>query len=307
MHIIVFGEKYKLTKFDEEKLQNDSIEYISFSKDSDIKELQTFFTKLFKQNIVDLIVLNSDMPLPNNLRLLFIKAKENGVKFMIMRHFLEEYCKKLALSPIGSNAKLLEAIKPYTKFQYFLKRVIDYTISIPLLIFSSPIMLYSIYRIKKESPGKILFIQSRIGLNNKPFKCYKFRSMHEESKYFNHYTQNEDPRIFAWGKIMRKYRLDELPQIFNVLKGDMHLIGPRAEWDELVQKYEKEIEYYNLRHIVKPGITGWAQVNYPYGRDLNDTKEKLMYDLYYIKNWSLWLELKTIIKTALVVLGKKGV
>ena len=105
---------------------------------------------------------------------------------------------------------------------------------------------------------------------------------------------------------MRKTRLDELPQMINILKGEMHLIGPRAEWNILVDDYEKEIPYYNERHLIRPGITGWAQVNYPYGANIEDTKQKLMYDLYYIKNWSILLELKIVWKTAMTVVGKKG-
>ncbi len=131
--------------------------------------------------------------------------------------------------------------------------------------------------------------------------------MRTDIEFFDHYTQENDPRIFKWGAIMRKTRIDELPQLFNVLKGEMHIIGPRAEWNELVSKYEKRWSFYHSRHLINPGITGWAQVNYPYGKNLEDTYQKLMYDLYYIKNWNIWLEIKTIFKTALVMLKKKGV
>ena len=202
----------------------------------------------------------------------------------------------------SSNSK---KIKTYNKLQYFQKRTVDFFIGIFLALVTSPVMLYSLYKIKKESPGSIFFKQSRIGLNGKAFTCYKFRSMHSNSK-FNPYTQKNDCRIFPYGRIMRRMRIDELPQLLNVLKGEMHLIGPRAEWNELVKKYEKEWSFYHERHLISPGITGWAQVNYPYGKNLEDTYQKLMYDLYYIKNWSLWLEIKTIFKTALVMVGRKG-
>jgi lipopolysaccharide/colanic/teichoic acid biosynthesis glycosyltransferase len=198
-------------------------------------------------------------------------------------------------------------IRSYNSFEYFLKRVVDFSITIPLLLLTSPLFLYSAYRIKKESPdGPIFFKQARVGKDEKEFICYKFRSMRTDVDFFDKYTQNKDPRVFKWGAFMRKTRIDELPQLFNVLKGDMHIVGPRAEWSELVKEYEQEIPKYHLRHIVKPGITGWAQVNYPYGRNIEDTKKKLEYDLYYIKNWSLGLEIKTLLKTVLVVLGKKG-
>ena len=196
--------------------------------------------------------------------------------------------------------------KGYSWFMFFQKRVIDLTLSSLLLISTSPVILYTIYRITKESSGSILFKQSRVGLNGENFTCYKFRSMHENME-LNPYTEDDDPRIFPFGRIMRKMRIDELPQLWNVIKGDMHLIGPRAEWDILANKYEKIIPKYKQRHFVKPGITGLAQVSYPYGRNIFDAQQKLGYDLDYIENWSIWLEFKIVWKTAVVVFGKRGV
>jgi len=195
--------------------------------------------------------------------------------------------------------------KGYTKFQYFQKRVVDILIGGSLLMVSLPVSLYAVYRIKKESPGTVFFKQSRIGLEGKAFTCYKFRSMHEDSQ-FNPYTQENDSRIFAFGNTMRKMRIDELPQLLNIIKGEMHLVGPRAEWDILVKDYEKIIPSYHDRHLVAPGITGLAQVCYPYGRNVEDAKEKLKFDMEYINNWSLWQEAKVIYKTVEVVLGKRG-
>ncbi|NEW59868.1 sugar transferase, partial [Sulfurovum sp. bin170] len=191
-------------------------------------------------------------------------------------------------------------------FEFFQKRVIDLSLSSLLLILTSPIILFSIYQIRKESAGSILFTQPRVGLNGESFTCYKFRSMHTNMG-FNPYTQDKDPRIFPFGRIMRKMRIDELPQLWNVIRGEMHLIGPRAEWDILVNEYEKIIPKYQKRHIVRPGITGLAQVSYPYGRNVEDAREKLKYDLNYIKKWSIMLEIKVIWKTIMVVLGQKGV
>lgn len=193
----------------------------------------------------------------------------------------------------------------YTKFQYLQKRLVDFFFSTLLLTFSIPITTYTIFRIKKESPGPIFFKQSRIGRNGKKFTCYKFRSMHVNSK-FNPYTQENDSRIFPFGNTMRQMRIDELPQLFNVFKGDMHLIGPRPEWDILVKDYESVIPKYHDRHLVAPGITGLAQVQYPYGRNLKDAKNKLKYDRLYINSWSLLLELKVVWKTIEVILGKRG-
>ena len=216
------------------------------------------------------------------------------------------YSKKLKKLKYGTLMKKRECIKEYSFMQYGIKRVFDIFMSLLLFLAVSPIILYSVYRIKKESAGPIFFKQDRVGLKGKVFTCYKFRSMHVNS-HFNPYTQDNDTRIFAYGNTMRKYRIDELAQILNILKGDMHLIGPRAEWNILVDTYNKEIKNYEKRHLVRPGITGLAQVYYPYGRNINDAKKKLKYDLFYIQNWSFLLELKVAWKTVSVILGKKGV
>ena len=212
--------------------------------------------------------------------------------------------KNQSRSPMNKISKSNNS-KGYSKIQYIQKRIIDLIIGSSLLVVTSPVVLYSIYRIKKESKGPIFFKQSRIGHDKKAFTCYKFRSMHTDA-HFNPYTQENDSRIFPFGNTMRKMRIDELPQLFNILKGEMHLIGPRAEWDILVRDYEKIIPDYHDRHVVAPGITGLAQVCYPYGRNVEDAKKKLAFDIEYINNWSLWQEVKVVFKTIEVVLGKKG-
>ena len=195
--------------------------------------------------------------------------------------------------------------EPYSKNQYIQKRFIDFMVGGGLFLITLPLLAYVFFRVKKESPGPIFFKQSRIGLNGKPFTCYKFRSMHVDGK-FNPYTQENDSRIFPFGNIMRKMRIDELPQLINVFKGEMHLVGPRAEWDILVKDYEKVIPNYHNRHLVAPGITGLAQVCYPYGRNVDDAIKKLEYDMKYIKNWSIFKEIHVLWKTIEVVFGKRG-
>ncbi|CAA6805972.1 MAG: UDP-glucose lipid carrier transferase [uncultured Sulfurovum sp.] len=198
-----------------------------------------------------------------------------------------------------------KSYKTYTKLQYLQKRAIDFLLGGILLIISMPVIFYTVYRIKKESKGPIFFKQKRIGLNGKTFTCYKFRSMHVNSK-FNPYTQENDSRIFPFGNTMRQMRIDELPQLVNILKGEMHLIGPRAEWDILVKEYEDIIPDYHDRHLVAPGITGLAQVQYPYGRNIKDAKNKLKYDRLYIDSWSLLLEFKVVWRTIKVILQRRG-
>jgi len=202
--------------------------------------------------------------------------------------------------------KFKKVLNGYSKIDYIQKRTIDYIMMIVLFSILWPIILYTIYRIKKESPGPIFFKQTRVGLNNKKFSCYKFRSMHTNS-HFNPYTQDNDSRIFPFGQTMRKMRIDELAQFINVIKGDMHIVGPRAEWDILVNEYEKTVPNYNFRHNVKPGITGLAQIRYPYGRNAFDARRKLSYDTLYIKKWSLFLEIKVLLGTVLVILKKRGI
>jgi len=306
--MIVLGEKYKFTKLEKETLQKKKFNLTLISyKDTNSEEIIKKINNLLKKEKFKLIVLNTKEIIPDELIKYLTSLELKGIKYITIEHFLEKYLYKLYIPRHSNEANFLEEIKPFNKLEYLLKRVIDFSIAIPLFILTFPIMLYSAYRIKKESPdGPILFKQTRIGKNKKPFTCYKFRSMRTDIDFFDHYTQENDPRIFKWGKIMRKTRIDELPQLINVIKGDLHIIGPRAEWDELVKKYEKEWPFYHLRHINTPGITGWAQVNYPYGKNIEDTYQKLMYDLYYIKNWSLWLEIKTIFKTIYVMVGGKG-
>jgi lipopolysaccharide/colanic/teichoic acid biosynthesis glycosyltransferase len=225
---------------------------------------------------------------------------------MTIEEFVEKYLQKCYIPENLNDLHYLTDIKPYNKFEYALKRLVDYV----GVFFLCLAHLYFKPKVKKsmqeQSPGRLYFIQPRVGKDAEIFQCYKFRTMHENSEH-NPYTQENDTRIFEYGNFMRKTRIDEIPQYKNILKGQMHLIGPRAEWNILVENYEKELPYYHERHIVAPGITGWAQVNYPYGQNLEDTKQKLMYDLYYIKYWNIALELKVVWKTILVVLGKKGV
>ena len=154
----------------------------------------------------------------------------------------------------------------------------------------------------------IFFKQTRIGLNNLPFTIYKLRSMvNDAEKHGAQWAKPGDSRITPLGKFLRKSRLDELPQLINILKGEMSLVGPRPERPEMIDlKLAPHIPYYNLRHLVKPGVTGWAQVSFRYGFSQEDSKEKLQYDLYYVKNRSGWLDLLVILKTIKTVLTGAG-
>ncbi|MEH1823013.1 MAG: sugar transferase [Nostoc sp.] len=188
-----------------------------------------------------------------------------------------------------------------------LKQFIDMIFAGLLLLILSPLMLLVALIIKIDSPGSAFYTQLRTGLHGKPFRVYKFRSMYQDAeKQGAQWANKGDSRITRVGRWLRIMRIDELPQIVNVLRGEMSLIGPRPERPEFDVKLKQEIPYYDVRYLVKPGITGWAQVMYPYGASTEDAYEKLAYDLYYIKNYSLWLDLAIAFKTVRVVLLGKG-
>ena len=191
---------------------------------------------------------------------------------------------------------------------HYLKRLFDLVASSVLLILSVPLLALIALAIWVTDRQRPIFRQLRIGRESRPFTVYKFRTMvaraTEEGEDI--YTRVNDPRITLLGRALRKLRLDELPQLWNVFRGDMSLIGPRAEWVKCAERYEKTIPLYHFRHLVKPGITGWAQVNYPYGESDEDAIEKLKYDLYYIRHYSLRLDAMIVLKTVHVMLFGKG-
>lgn len=186
------------------------------------------------------------------------------------------------------------------------KRLGDVVLSLLLLILTWPFILVTALMVKIESPGDVIYKQIRTGKNGRLFTIFKFRSMRTDAEQAGaQWAQKNDSRTTRVGRFIRLTRLDELPQLWNVLRGDMSFIGPRPERPEFNQDLEKQIPFYNLRHMVRPGITGWAQVLYPYGASQEDAKEKLQYDLYYIKNYSIVLDVMIVLKTiSVVVLGR---
>ena len=188
------------------------------------------------------------------------------------------------------------------------KRLIDVALSGFLAILSLPIALLTAAAIKMDSKGPLFYTQTRVGQGETCFTMLKFRSMCDDAECDCGATwaSEDDCRITKVGKVIRKLRIDELPQLYNILKGDMSFVGPRPERPEFVEKLKRQIPYYSQRFATKPGLTGWAQVNYPYGASVEDAEEKLQYDLYYIKHLSLLLDLAIILRTAKVVLLGRG-
>lgn len=183
------------------------------------------------------------------------------------------------------------------------KRLGDIMISFAMIIFMLPILVITAGLIKLDSPGPVFYRQIRVGRNGRPFRIFKFRSMRVDAEQNGAQWAGEgDARITAVGQFIRKSRIDEIPQTLNILLGDMSFVGPRPERPEFTHILGQKIPHYDLRHQVKPGLTGWAQVSYPYGASIEDSREKLKYDLYYLKNYSLVLDLFIVIKTVRVAL-----
>jgi len=188
------------------------------------------------------------------------------------------------------------------------KRVFDIFCATTLILLTAPIMLVTAVLIKLESAGPVLYRQERVGQNGRTFSIAKFRSMRTDAEKDGkpRWASANDDRVTSVGHIIRRLRIDELPQLLNVLRGDMSLVGPRPERPFFVDQLTQEIPFYALRHSVKPGVTGWAQVRYPYGATVEDSQEKLQFDLYYVKNHTLFLDLVVLMETVGVVLTGKG-
>ena len=205
--------------------------------------------------------------------------------------------------PLQSGFQLART-SPY----HYLKRLFDVVASVTALIISAPLFVLTPLLIWIEDGSPVFYRQERVGRDGRRFVLFKFRTMHRRSDDADEdiYTRKDDRRVTSVGRWLRKLRLDELPQLWNALKGDISLIGPRPEWSKCAERYEQTIPFYHFRHLVKPGITGWAQVNYPYGESDEDAVEKLKYDLYYIRHYSLKLDAMIVLKTLYTMLFGKG-
>jgi sugar transferase (PEP-CTERM system associated) len=258
---------------------------------------------------VTMIVLLPNAPIDDDIAHELLEAKLRGLMVVDIRTFYEQVVQRLPLSQINDEWLLqTEGFSLNTRGSLRrLKRALDVLISLALLVPAAPVMLLTAIIVRLESPGPVIYRQERVGLHEKEFTVYKFRSMCADAERNGAvWAGANDSRVTRFGRFIRKVRIDELPQIWNVLKGDMSFIGPRPERMAFVRTLKQNIPYYGLRHTVKPGLTGWAQVCYPYGASEEDARRKLEYDLYYIKNMSVLLDVHIIFKTVGVVLFPKG-
>ncbi|MCW8998916.1 MAG: TIGR03013 family PEP-CTERM/XrtA system glycosyltransferase [Kangiellaceae bacterium] len=238
-----------------------------------------------------------------------INCKMKGIQVTEISDFFEKRSGRLQIDTLHPNRFIFIEGFNQDYARIVVKRVVDILLSIFMMLITAPVYPVLILLIKRESgwDEPVFYSQIRVGQDEQSFTIYKFRSMVVNAeKQGAQWASKDDTRVTKVGKVMRKTRLDELPQLWNVLKGDMSFVGPRPERPEFVEKLADNISYYRMRHRVKPGITGWAQVCYPYGDDEKDAKEKLQYDLYYIKNYSVFLDLTILAQTAQVILWQKG-
>jgi exopolysaccharide biosynthesis polyprenyl glycosylphosphotransferase len=185
--------------------------------------------------------------------------------------------------------------------------VFDITASLLLLILAAPVIALFAVLVKLDSKGPAFYRQPRVGLYGELFDVIKLRSMRTDAEVGGaQFAQENDPRVTRLGRFIRKVRIDELPQTWSVLKGEMSFVGPRPERPQFVAELEEQLPFYAERHMVKPGITGWAQINYPYGANLEDSRHKLEFDLYYAKNYTPFLDLLILLQTLRVVLWHEG-
>ena len=234
----------------------------------------------------------------------------SGINVLELATFFERRAGKIRLDMVNPSWLYLSEGFHVSMFRKVAKRVVDILAVLMLLPVALPFMILVTIAIKLEGGGRgpVLYSQVRVKQDGEPFNIYKFRSMvtDAEKDGVAKWASKNDSRITRVGRIIRKGRLDELPQLFNVLKGDMSFVGPRPERPEFVEKLAESIPYYEERHRVKPGLTGWAQVCYSYGDTEEDSIQKLQYDLYYVKNYSVLLDLLILLQTAEVVLLGKG-
>ncbi|MBQ1881557.1 MAG: exopolysaccharide biosynthesis polyprenyl glycosylphosphotransferase, partial [Lachnospiraceae bacterium] len=227
------------------------------------------------------------------------KCEKSGVH----TQFVPDYNRVIPSRPIMEDADGLPVINirnvPLTRAENrFIKRAMDIVGSLILIVIFSPIMLIALIATRLSSPGPVIYKQERVGLHNKSFMMYKFRTMEmqKESEEKKKWTVKDDPRVTKVGRVLRRTSMDELPQLFNILKGDMSIVGPRPERPQFVEQFKEEIPRYMVKHQVRPGLTGWAQINGLRGD--TSINERIKHDIYYIEHWSVLFDIRIMILTA---------
>lgn len=241
--------------------------------------------------------------IPDEWERFLARCTLSGVPVYHYKQLSESLIGRVKIEHLSENE--FGSLQPPVLYSCF-KRLVDLTVALLMLPVLLPVLGCVSLLIKKDSKGPALFVQDRMGYRGQLFKVYKFRSMYIDQEGRGFTEGEDDPRITPVGKIIRKYRIDELPQLFNVIKGEMSFIGPRPESKSLSDWYERDVPFFSYRHIVRPGISGWAQVEQGYAAEVDGMKEKLEYDFYYIKHFSLWLDVLIVYKTIRTLLTGFG-
>jgi len=299
---LVLGSEAATSKFYEEMLRREGPGRVRLVKGKDLRKGASP-----DDGISKIVLMDPHLASNSELADALIYYKFRGVKIETVVDSCERTSRKIWLE--GLSPQWLVLANGFSPSAMYLrvKRAFDLIIALLILIATAPLMAVVALAIRFDSPGPAIFSQDRVGMNGRHFTLYKFRSMRQDAeKTGPAWAKEQDDRCTRIGAFIRRCRIDELPQLFNVLRGDMSLVGPRPERPYFVNMLKEKIPYYDLRHYVLPGITGWAQVNYPYGASVEDAYQKLQYDLYYAKNVSLSLDILVLLKTIKVVLMGQG-
>jgi len=274
-------------------------------REIDLAELSDFVARA---RIARVVIAELDARTRERLAATLLDSRLRGLQVSDAIDFYEELSGKIWVEALNPQWFVYTAGLNYPKTAACLKRAFDVSCALLAVVMAAPLMALVAIAIKLESAGPVFFRQARVGLHGRPFEVCKFRSMRQDAESASGpaWAAQRDERVTKVGRWLRMFRLDELPQVFNVLRGDMSMVGPRPERPYFVDLLEREIPYYGLRHYFKPGITGWAQVMCPYGASVADSCEKLQYDLYYAKHRSLRCDAAILLKTVRIVLLGRG-
>jgi exopolysaccharide biosynthesis polyprenyl glycosylphosphotransferase len=292
---------YEIPFVFDDNYPNDHYENIPVIKD------ENMYMQMIKDSNIKVVVLAYEKNVSRFLKEMLFDLMRRNIFFLDISDFFEIFLRRIPLDAVNEVWFLKNIDLSIKKIYRYGKRLVDCVMAVFLLLITLPFLPFTMLFIKLESPGPVFFLQKRVGYLGKIFTLIKFRTMCIKNNDFEPTSQN-DSRIKSFGKLLRKTRIDEIPQIINVLKGEMSFIGPRPERPELVKELEQVVPFYRQRLLVKPGVSGWDQVSGEYhSPSKEDTYKKLQYDLYYIKNMSLFLDISIFFKTMSIVFNRKGI
>ena len=263
---------------------------------------------IIEKYVINDILIALDFKEEEEIFKLISAADSFNVDFSILPGPADVLARRMMFNQLYGFPMIRILAEPMPPWEKNVKRIIDIVVCLIVIILIFPLLLLIAAAIKLDSKGPVLYVQDRVGFRRQTFRLYKFRSMVANAEELSGpiWAHENDIRVTRIGRILRKTRFDEFPQLYNIIKGNMSLVGPRPERPFFVEKLKKKIPYYQLRLKIKPGLTGWAQIKHRYDRSLDDVREKLKYDLYYIENMSLNMDFKIILATIFVVLRRWG-